>query len=338
MAIYNIAEDANPAIQPGNSVALNNYGRTTIPPQMNGEGLERTPYLNAVGMAKRDVLMPSGNTWSEPGVPFSGDTRAVVWHTRYGGSYVELGGGPNSEFINIIHQTGSRITIAQDGSITISSAGDVVLTSDENSIEVFDGAKEGMYKAGYTIGVSGGKTVINSASSIDLVSGQDINLLAGGAINLNAGNGIDLATTRIVMTAKVDTIDLYAEGKLSIESLTEMHVKSGEGMFMQNKSMDVKSAEALKIGSKSTNILSSEATNIQGKGLGLSGGGSPIVVAGSQIHLNSPGQTVTASESAEAKPANKSALGAPPPHVVDSQQTVTYSAGGISADDVDDTN
>jgi uncharacterized protein (DUF2345 family) len=338
MATYNIAEDANPIIQPGNSATLNNYGRTTVPAQMNGEGLERTPYLNAVGMAKKDIVMPSGNTWSEPGVPFSGSTSGVVWHARYGGSYLEIGGGPNSEFFNIIHQSGSRITIAQDGSITISSAGDIVLTSDENSIEVFDGAKEGMYKAGYTIGVSGGKTVINSASSIDLISGQDINLLAGGAINLNSGNGIDLATTRIAMTAKVDTIDLYAEGKLSIESLTEMHVKSGEGMFMQNKSMDIKTAEALKVGSKNADILSSDAMNIQGKGLGLSGGGSPIVVVGSTIDLNSPGKSVSAESAAEAKAANKSALGAPPAYVVDSQQSVTYSAGGISATDVDDAN
>jgi uncharacterized protein (DUF2345 family) len=320
MATYNIAEDANPAVQPGVSEVINNYGRTTLPAQMNGEGLERTPYLNAVGMAKKDVVMPSGNTWSEPGVPFSGSTQSTMWQARYGGSYVEIGGGPNAEFINIIHQSGSRITIAQDGSITISSAGDVVLTSDENSIEVFDGAKEGMYKAGYTIGVSGGKTVINSASSIDLISGQDINLLAGGAINLNSGNGIDLATSRIAMTAKVDSIDLYAEGKLSIESLTEMHVKSGE---------------SLSVTSKSTDILSSEEMNIQGKGLGLSGGGSPIVVVGSTIDLNSPGKSVSVTE---AKVANKSALGAPPAYAVDSQQSVTYSAGGISATDVDDSN
>jgi uncharacterized protein (DUF2345 family) len=320
MATYNIAEDANPAVQPGVSEVINNYGRTSLPAQMNGEGLERTPYLNAVGMAKKDVVMPSGNTWSEPGVPFSGSTQSTVWQARYGGSYVEIGGGSNAEFINIIHQSGSRITIAQDGSITISSAGDIVLTSDDNSIEVFDGAKEGMYKAGYTIGVSGGKTVINSASSIDLISGQDINLLAGGAINLNSGNGIDLATSRIALTAKVDTIDLYAEGKLSIESLTEMHVKSGESLSVTSKSAD---------------ILSSEEMNIQGKGLGLSGGGSPIVVVGSTIDLNSPGKSVSA---AEAKPANKTALGAPPAYVVDSQQPVTYSAGGISATDVDDSN
>lgn len=320
MATYNIAEDANPAVQPGVSEVINNYGRTTLPAQMNGEGLERTPYLNAVGMAKKDVVMPSGNTWSEPGVPFSGSTQSTMWQARYGGSYVEIGGGPNAEFINIIHQSGSRITIAQDGSITISSAGDIVLTSDDNSIEVFDGAKEGMYKAGYTIGVSGGKTVINSASSIDLISGQDINLLAGGAINLNSGNGIDLATSRIALTAKVDTIDLYAEGKLSIESLTEMHVKSGESLSVTSKSAD---------------ILSSEEMNIQGKGLGLSGGGSPIVVVGSTIDLNSPGKSVSATE---AKAANKSALGAPPAYAVDSQQSVTYSAGGISATDVDDSN
>lgn len=320
MATYNIAEDANPAVQPGVSEVINNYGRTSLPAQMNGEGLERTPYLNAVGMAKKDVVMPSGNTWSEPGVPFSGSTQSTMWQARYGGSYVEIGGGPNAEFINIIHQSGSRITIAQDGSITISSAGDIVLTSDDNSIEVFDGAKEGMYKAGYTIGVSGGKTVINSASSIDLISGQDINLLAGGAINLNSGNGIDLATSRIALTAKVDTIDLYAEGKLSIESLTEMHIKSGESLSVTSKSAD---------------ILSSEEMNIQGKGLGLSGGGSPIVVVGSTIDLNSPGKSVSA---AEAKPANKTALGAPPAYVVDSQQPVTYSAGGISATDVDDSN
>lgn len=338
MATYNIAEDANPAVQSGISEVLNNYGRTVLPAQMNGEGLEKTPYLNAVGMARKGITMPSGNTWNEPSVPFSGSTQGTVWQARYGGSYVEIGGGPNAEFVNIIHQSGSRVTIAQDGSITISSSADIVLTSDENSIEVFDGAKEGVYKAGYSIAVSGGKTVINSTSSIDLISGQDINILAGGAINLNAGNGIDLSTTRIAMTAKVDTIDLYAEGKLSIESLTEMHIKSGEGMFMQNKAMNVKSAEALKIGSKSTDIKSSDAINIMGKGLGLSGSGSAVVLTGSTIDLNSPGKSVSAATPAEAKAANKTALKEPPPAMVDAQQTVTYSSGGISGIDVDNSN
>jgi hypothetical protein len=52
--------------------------------------------------------------------------------------------------------------------------------------------------------------------------------------------------------------------------------------------------------------------------------------------LNSPGKSVTAEEAAEAKSANKSALKAPPPYIVDSQQPVSFSAGGISATDVDD--
>lgn len=296
----NIREDANPFTPANASEVLNKYGRTTVPAQLNGEGLERTPYLNAIGMARQGVQMPSGRTWSEPGVPYSGSTRGAVWQSTYGGSYIEVGGSPGSEFINVIHKTGARITIAGDGSVTISAAGDVVLTSDENLVEVFDGAKEGVYKAGYTIGVSGGRTVINSTAGIDLVSGQDINILAGGAINLNSGNGIDLASSRIAITAKVDTLDLYAEGKLSVESAT------------------------------TTNVMSAETINIQGKGIGLNGSGGNVSVHGDEVHLNS-------GESTSALPANKSALGAPPPYVVDTEMPVTYSTGDIQADAIDDT-
>lgn len=300
MTKINVAEDANIFISEGNSSVVNNYGRTVLPAQMNGEGLESTPYMNAVGLARKDVQMPSGRTWSEPSVPVSGTTRGAVWQATYGGSYIEVGGGA-SEFVNIIHRTGARITIAPDGSVTISSAGDIVLTSDENSVEVFDGAKEGVYKAGYTIGVSGGKTVITSSAGIDLISGQDINILAGGAINLNAGNGIDLSSSRIAISAKVDTLDLYAAGKLSIESVVGANVKSGK------------------------------ALNLKGKGINLSGTGGNIALSGDQIHLNSPGNAA-----AQASSANISALGAPPAYVVDTEMPVTYSSGGISAVDIDE--
>jgi hypothetical protein len=301
MTKVNIAEDANAFVRGGASEVLNTYGKSVLPAQMNGEGLENTPYMNAVGMARQNVEMPSGRTWSEPGIPFSGSTRGAVWQSTYGGSYVEIGGNPNSEFINIIHRSGARITIANDGSVTISAAGDIVLTSDENSVEVFDGAKEGVYKAGYTIGVSGGKTVINSTAGIDLISGQDINILAGGAINLNAGNGIDLSSSRIAISAKVDTLDLYAAGKLSIESVIGANVKSGK------------------------------ALNLKGKGINLSGKGGNIALSGDKIHLNSSGN-----DAEEATSANISSLKAPPAYVVDTAMPVTFSVGGISATDVDD--
>jgi len=316
MTKVNIAEDANPFVRSGASEVMNTYGRTVLPSQMNGEGLENTPYMNAVGMARQGVQMPSGRVWNEPGVPFSGTTRGAVWQTTYGGSYVEVGGNPNSEFINIIHRSGARVTIASDGSITISAAGDIVLTSDENSIEVFDGAKEGVYKAGYTIGVSGGKTVINSAAGIDFISGQDINILAGGAINLNAANGIDLSSTRIAVSAKVDTLDLYAAGKLSIQSIGETHINGGDATYLTGKSIDMKSAGAIKIDGTSFSVA----------------GGDLVAMDAGEVHINS-GRSTSATT---AKAANISALGSPPAHVVDTEMPVNYSSGGISATDIDD--
>ncbi len=316
MVKVNVAEDSNPFVRSGASDVMNTYGRTVLPSQMNGEGLENTPYMNAVGMARQSVQMPSGRVWNEPGVPFSGTTRGAVWQTTYGGSYVEVGGNPNSEFINIIHRSGARVTIAPDGSVTISAAGDIVLTSDENSIEVFDGAKEGVYRSGYTIGVSGGKTVINSAAGIDLVSGQDINILAGGAINLNAANGIDLSSTRIAMSAKVDTLDLYSAGKLSVQSLGETHINGGAATYFTGKTLDIKSAGALKLDGTSFSVK----------------GGSQIAMDAGEVHLNSG----KSSSAAAAKAANVSALGSPPAYVVDTEMPVNYSSGGASATDVDD--
>lgn len=335
MTKTNISEDANAYVGSGASDVLNSYGRTTIPAQMNGEGLESTPYMNAVGMARTGVTMPSGRVWSEPGVPFSGSTRGAVWHATYGGSYIEVGGAQNSEFVNILHRSGSRITIAPDGSVTISSSGDIVLTSDENSVEVFDGAKEGVYRAGYAVSVSGGKTIINSASSIELVSGQDINLSAGGAINLNAGNGIDLSSTRIAISAKVDTLDLYSEGKLSMQSQTQGHLKFGEGLYAGAKSVHITSSEGTLVAGKALSLSGSDNVKVGGSKISLKGGSAVAMNAG-QIHLNSTTAADEPDAPEAALSANISALGAPPAHTVDIELPVTYSAGGITAADVDE--
>lgn len=293
-----MSENANEYVANTSYTTYETFGVPVIPAQISGIGLEDTPYLNAIAMA-REVPLSEDVTWREPGVPYSGSTSGMVWRTNHAGSYIELGGG-GSEFINIIHKSGSRITIAGDGSVTISGAGDVVMTSDGNSVEMFDGTKTAQYGAGYTLSVSGGKTVISSNAGIDLVSGQDINIAAGGAINLNAGNGIDFASTRIAMTARVDTIDLYSAGKMSLQS---------EGTM---------------------NLLAADVINAKGEGMNLNGGGGNITATGSKIHLNSPG------ESGEPTPANQSGLGDAPPYMVDTQINISYSVGGIPANATDD--
>ena len=317
----NVAADSNPFVSPHASDAVANYGKTSTPAQMNGEGLEHTPYATAVGMARSDITLPSGRKWDEPGVPVSASTQGSLWQTYHGGSYVELGGGINNEFINIIHKSGSRITIASDGSVTISGAGDVVLTSDGNSVEVFDGAKEAKYSAGYNIGVTGGKTTINSAGPIVIGSGQDITLAAGGKINLNASNGIDIAGARVAITARVDTLDLYSTGKMALESGSRgMHMTSAEGLNFHSK--------------KKLHILADDKMVVQGKGLDLKGGGGNITAVGSKVYLNSPGFDGDDAEAAVA--ANKTSLGAAPAYTVDVTAPVSFSLGDIQAGDVDD--
>lgn len=330
----NIAEDANASIVPGSSAVLNNYGRTGIPAQLNGEGLERTPYMNAAGMAKQDVVMPSGRTWSEPGAPYSGDTSGVLWQSKHGGSYIEIGGGL-SEFISIVHQSGARVTIANDGSITIRSGSDIAIVSDANSIDIADGSKEAKYGAGYQVNVSGGKTVITSSAGIDLVSGADINLLAGGAINLNAGNGIDISSTRLALSAKVDTLDLHAEGKLSITGMTDMHIKSTELMSLSNTNMDLKIGESLKLQADEAHVKGSTKLVLNGNKVSLKGSTIAATASG-EIHLNSTVAADDPDEPGDTLAANISALTSPPPHVVDVDITIPYASGGITGADVDD--
>lgn len=320
-APLNVAANINPYINPDSAEVVNRFGKTYTPAQANGEGLEYTPYLAAAGMAKQDITLPDGTVWSEPGVPVSASTDTVLIQRDYGGSYVEIGGGDGAEFINIIHRTGSRITIASDGSVTITGAGDIVLSSDGNSVDVFDGGKVAKYSAGYSVAVSGGKTTINSAGPIELISGQDITLAAGGKINLNAQNAVDIAGARVAVSARVDTLDLYSTGKMSLESAS--------------RGLNILSAEALNLKStKKMSLSSAEKAVIKAKGLGLDGSGEVVALVGSTIHLNSPGEE--AGEVGEATPANKTALGAAPPLSIDVPKLKAYSYGNIQAGDLDD--
>ena len=143
---------------------------------------------------------------------------------------------------------------------------------------------------------------------------------SGGKIALNARNAIDVSGSRIAMHATRDTFDLYANGKMSLQTVQRgLNISSTEGI-------NIKSDKAL-------SMVATEEMKVKAEGLTINGGGANVVVAGSSILLNDPNES--GSEPDEVTPANVIVLEAPPAQV-DVEMPVEFSLGNIEAGDVDD--
>lgn len=290
-------EGQNPYVAPSQDV-VQNYGNPALPPAFHGENIEYTAAL------VQSATRRTGGNYDEPGVPTPGGTATSVWHTRYGGSSIELSGkNATDESIHINHSSGSRITLDGNGNITIKSIGGKVHISSENEIEeVADGKKVAEYGS-YELSVIGGVCTVTSAGDMKLSTGANLTLEAGGNITMNAGEAIDIAGATIHATARVDAVDIVAANKLALQS--------------QGGTASITSKGA-------TYIESSGAINVKG--------GGAVKVGGTEIHLNSPD---SAPDSAIAAVAAAVPDAIPKTVVSDAPQPT--SSSGITADMADDT-
>lgn len=290
-------EGQNPYVAPSQD-AVQNYGNPALPPAFHGENIEYTSAL------VQSATRRTGGNYDEPGVPMPGGTAASVWHTRYGGSSIELTGKSGSdESIHINHVSGSRVTLDGNGNITIKSIGGKVHISSENEIEEVATGKKVAEYGSYELTVTDGVCSIVSTGDMKLSTGANLTLEAAGNITMNAGESIDIAGAAIHATARVDAIDIVAANKLALASTGGTASISSKGAAY---------------------IDAGGAVNVKG--------GGAVKVGGTEIHLNSPGS---------APDAAIAAISADVPDAIEKAVTSDTpkptSSSGITADMVDDT-
>lgn len=302
---------------------LNSRGRGPLPEPMSGENLQHTAILAAEGGLSR-VSYSSATyvekSYQEPSMPVSGTVKSSVWQTRYGGTYVELSGKTQQEeFINIVHSSGTHITIDPAGSVIIKSFGDHHNVSKGNMHEMVTGGKESVYGGGYTVHVQNGVCDIRSEGNMNISSGADMTISAAGRLNINVGDAFDLGAARIALTSRVATTDIVSNGIMRLNSLADMHIKSQGSMFSHaaDGNYNLKSGSGL--------FLQSEGS------LNVNASGGDVKINGSKIYLASGADGADG-----AADGIRAAVDKEPPKSVFSPNRTLASAGNIGASTIDD--
>jgi muramidase (phage lysozyme) len=213
----NPIQGMNEYMKPSQQV-VDNYGNSALPAQMSGHNIDQTPILTQVVARKNTTV--GGFVVSEPNKPYSGDaTKSSVWQTRQHGSYVELSGkDPNEEFISISHVSGSHVVMDSQGNVTIKSFGKSHHSSENDSEDIVAGTKLASYGGGYVLSITGGTCAIHSVGDMSISTGGNLAISSAGKLTINAGDSIEMAGSKIAATARVDSVDIMAINKLSIQS------------------------------------------------------------------------------------------------------------------------
>lgn len=296
-----VPEDVNDYMCESNDV-LSNLGNLALPPQMTGEDIHRSPILPATVARKESSSRNGSYTISEPSIPVGGNHKSSVWNTRYEGSYIEMHAGQDvhSEFINIVHSSGSRVGIDQNGNVTIHSTGRVHIASDNDYEENIEGHSTNISKGGYRISVTSGKVEVESSGDMNFTAGGNLNLQAGGDVLINAGESVDIAGARIGAHARADTIDIVAAQKMTLQSGSLFGIKT------------------------------SSVVGIQAKGIGLNAGSDNLKLKGGKIYLNDAAGTP-----ADVADANATRTPAPPEKGFSSESPANPTPSSISPDQTD---
>lgn len=320
---------------------INNMHQGPLPSAMSNENVEHGPAAAASGGRRKEKFqsVTEGEVeYNEPPIPHAGSVNSSVWHTRHGGSYIELSGKHGAdEFINIIHRSGTHITIDEAGSVIIKSFGDNHTVTDGNSHDMISGRKNTVAGGGYTIHVKNGVCDIRSEGNMNLSSGADMTISAAGSFQLNVGDALDLSAGRISMQSKVDTFDITSQGTMRLNSLLEAHILSDDKMNIQSKAtMDIKSTGRFSLESENA-IHQRSAQSFHASSdsnLNLTGGG---IITGdaSQIHWNS-GLSTAASGADDADESIRPGIEDEPDKAVATENITLSSINGHASDSIDD--
>lgn len=258
---------------------LNNAGFGAEPPQRSGENVEHTPIFPADGVKveeeySSETKPETSLKYIEPDMPYGGSVKSSIWHTRRGGAYIELSGKRDEpEFINIVHTSGTHITLDPNGSVIIKSFGDTHNITKGNLYELSAGAKTQVHNGGYTIHVKDGTLDIRSEGNVNISSGADMSISAAGKLTMNIGDAIDIAGSKIAMTSRVDTFDIVANSKMRLTSVSNMSLKSEVDLSVESIGSTHIKAEDLYM--TASGVLSGEADHA-------------IIGGGSLVSINAP--------------------------------------------------
>lgn len=321
-------------------LALDKICLGPLPPQMSGEYIEETPIMPAEGNRVDDTYTEETKgseqqRYIEPSMPHSGSVKSSVWHSRYGGAYIEVSGKKDEpEFINIVHTSGTHITLDPDGSIVIKSFGDTHNVTRGNLYENIKGKKVQVSSGGYTVAVKNGTLDIRSEGNINISSGMDINISAAGKLNMNIGDAIDIAGARTAITSREDTFDLVSKTQMRISSNDDMSLKCKGGDLLMFSDGIIHS-KAPEIRATADGVWSVEADHA------IIGGGQLVSIKADTVAIDDivqlanglAGSPIGASE---AEAAVKAGIGEPLTKSIISDNTTTRSSGSTSTNAVYD--
>ena len=274
------------------------YGKTAAHFAQTGEELQATQVLYQNSTIKQGIPV-AGKTggWSEPETPVSaGLEKTVVWQSKYGDSYIEVGGDEGSEVINLSHGEGSHVSIDQAGNVKVRSSGDLYNISDGHTREYSGGRKDLHVNGSWTVMTRDGDATLEIHGDMNQYIHGDWNVKVGKRVAINAGGGFEMNASRIAIQAEEESFNLISKRNLSVMAGNSIEMKCLQGSIYVYAAVNLEllaSAQAYLTGVTKLNLFSVTRVAING---GLAGFGivtiqSPIPGLMALGALTPPGKT-----------------------------------------------
>ena len=207
------------------------YGKPAAHFAQTGEELDATQVLYQNSTLKQSVPVAGGDSgWSEPETPVSqGMEKTVVWQSKYGNSYVEIGGDENAEVINISHGKGSHVSIDEAGNVKLRSSGDMYNISDGHSREWSSGRKDLYVNGSWTVMTRDGDATLEIHGDMNQLVHGDLNVKVGGRYAVNAAGGFEMNASRVAIQAEEESMSLISNHNFSMLAGENLELKSSKG-------------------------------------------------------------------------------------------------------------
>jgi len=224
------SEFTNEYTKPSNRT-YKTYAKPAAHFAQTGEELDATQVLYQNSTLKQSVTVAGGDAgWSEPETPVSqGMEKTVVWQSKYGNSYVEIGGDENAEVINISHGRGSHVSIDEAGNVKLRSSGDMYNISDGHTREYSEGRKDVYVNGSWTVKTRDGDATLEIHGDMNQIVHGDWNLQVGKRATINAAGGFEMNASRVAIQAEDESMSLIANHNFSMLAGENLELKSSKG-------------------------------------------------------------------------------------------------------------
>lgn len=318
------AERKIPGFQdPTNSLPYNDY-RGTPSTHYAARGLNGS--LNQPQAAKqasdRVTNVPIGGdtgTFGEPPVAYNAKYPYNKTYTTLSGHLIEYDDSPDSERLNFMHRTGSKIEFSSKGTVHQKNIGNYYNFTMGNSFLYTDGdyfnSAQGNINQRTTSDM-----ILHADGSYQIIGGNDKSEIISGNVETGVGGKWQIKVGKLIIEA--NQIDMYSETHINMEAEEAINIKTKEFNIFSENSIDIKTKE-LKQLSETANIKSKNLTmqgdttgikandlSIDSSSIGMKGNNIAIDPAGSLAIDEGKSKSVSdAKEAKEAKPAKSTAIG-----------------------------